>query len=51
MVTSVPWQLQSADRVIGRAEPAAPGSARRAYWISARSVRGSAQGMMGGCLN
>ncbi|MEV0593575.1 APC family permease [Nonomuraea cavernae] len=29
MVTSVPWQLHSSDRLLGRPEPAAPGSARR----------------------
>ncbi|NAS21623.1 amino acid permease [Herbidospora sp. NEAU-GS84] len=40
MVTSVPWQLQSADRVIGRVEPAAPGSVRRPY--------GSSSGRSGG---
>ncbi|MCG5213953.1 APC family permease [Streptosporangium sp. KLBMP 9127] len=29
MVTSVPWQLHSADRLKGRPEPVAPGSVRR----------------------
>ncbi|MFG3442053.1 APC family permease [Nonomuraea sp. NPDC047897] len=29
MVTSVPWQLHSSDRLTGRPEPAAPGSVRR----------------------
>lgn len=29
MVTSVPWQLHSSDRLLGRREPAAPGSVRR----------------------
>jgi len=31
MVTSVPWQLVSSDRLKGRPEPPAPGSARRPY--------------------
>jgi hypothetical protein len=31
MVTSVPWQLASSDRLQGRPEPAAPGSVRRPY--------------------
>jgi amino acid transporter len=31
MVTSVPWQLVSSDRLQGRPEPLAPGSARRPY--------------------
>jgi amino acid transporter len=31
MVTSVPWQLASADRLTGRPEPAAPGAVRRPY--------------------
>jgi amino acid transporter len=31
MVTSVPWQLASSDRLKGRPEPSAPGSARRPY--------------------
>ena len=31
MVTSVPWQLASSDRLKGRPEPLAPGSARRPY--------------------
>jgi hypothetical protein len=31
MVTSVPWQLASSDRLKGRPEPAAPGAARRPY--------------------
>ena len=31
MVTSVPWQLASSDRLKGRREPPAPGSARRPY--------------------
>ncbi|MEU7828692.1 APC family permease [Nonomuraea sp. NPDC049129] len=30
MVTSVPWQLHSSDRLKGRPEPAAPGASRRA---------------------
>ncbi|MDF2709576.1 MAG: amino acid permease [Nonomuraea muscovyensis] len=29
MVTSVPWQLHSSDRLTGRPEPSAPGSVRR----------------------
>ncbi|GAA3217764.1 APC family permease [Actinocorallia longicatena] len=31
MVTSVPWQLDSSERLKGRPEPVAPGSVRRAY--------------------
>ncbi len=31
MVTSVPWQLASSDRLKGRPEPNAPGSVRRPY--------------------
>ncbi|MCO5970609.1 APC family permease [Actinoallomurus soli] len=31
MVTSVPWQLASSDRLKGRFEPPAPGSVRRPY--------------------
>ncbi|HEX2315870.1 MAG TPA: APC family permease [Thermomonospora sp.] len=31
MVTSVPWQLASSDRLRGRPEPAAPGAVRRPY--------------------
>ncbi|GAA4628871.1 APC family permease [Actinoallomurus vinaceus] len=31
MVTSVPWQLVSSDRLKGRQEPPAPGSVRRSY--------------------
>jgi hypothetical protein len=31
MVTSVPWQLASSDRLKGRPEPSAPGSVRRPY--------------------
>jgi hypothetical protein len=31
MVTSVPWQLASSDRLKGRQEPPAPGSVRRPY--------------------
>ncbi|MEV0403039.1 APC family permease [Actinoallomurus sp. NPDC050550] len=31
MVTSVPWQLASSDRLKNRPEPLAPGSARRSY--------------------
>nr|WP_204044827.1 APC family permease [Acrocarpospora phusangensis] len=31
MVTSVPWQLESADRLRGRPEPSAPGQVRRPY--------------------
>ncbi|MEU7000561.1 APC family permease [Nonomuraea sp. NPDC046570] len=31
MVTSVPWQLRSADRLKGRPEPSAPGSVRRPW--------------------
>ena len=30
MVTSVPWQLTSSDRLEGRSEPSAPGAVRRA---------------------
>ncbi|MFC7583353.1 hypothetical protein ACFQYP_05850 [Nonomuraea antimicrobica] len=31
MVTSVPWQLHSSDRLMGRPEPFAPGSVRRPW--------------------
>ncbi|HEX4814898.1 MAG TPA: APC family permease [Nonomuraea sp.] len=31
MVTSVPWQLHSSDRLLGRPEPFAPGSVRRPW--------------------
>ncbi|MEZ0072685.1 APC family permease [Planotetraspora sp. GP83] len=31
MVTSVPWQLASSDRLKGRREPVAPGASRRPY--------------------
>jgi amino acid transporter len=33
MVTSVPWQLVSSDRLKGRPEPLAPGSVRRPYGV------------------
>ncbi|GLW67218.1 DNA-binding protein [Actinomadura rubrobrunea] len=34
MVTSVPWQLASSDRLKGRPEPPGPGSVRRPYHVS-----------------
>lgn len=37
MVTSVPWQLASSDRLKGRPEPPAPGSVRRQYGPEADS--------------
>jgi amino acid transporter len=40
MVTSVPWQLASSDRLKGRPEPPAPGSVRRPYGPEAESLEG-----------
>ena len=41
MVTSVPWQLASSDRLKGRPEPAAPGSVRRPYAEQDAESKGS----------
>ena len=40
MVTSVPWQLRSSDRLKGRVEPPAPGSSRRPPRAGARPGAG-----------
>jgi hypothetical protein len=41
MVTSVPWQLASSDRLKGRPERAAPGSIRRPYADEDAESKGS----------
>jgi amino acid transporter len=43
MVTSVPWQLESSDRLRARPEPPAPGSVRRPLDDPGRAARGAGQ--------
>jgi amino acid transporter len=43
MVTSVPWQLHSSDRLQARPEPFAPGSVRRPWHETARDEKSSAR--------